>query len=109
MEPLQQPCFTSPDKLGRRWHNLRRKCYRPQRNQNFTFKVVSYNVLADGLLHSNSHLYCGSEEWLKDWEYRRKNLLKELLSYKADVSIGNSELNYWKKTFIKFVRRNYYL
>jgi len=42
--------------------------------------------LADGLLYSNSHLYCGTEEWLKHWEYRRRNLLKELSYYNADVS-----------------------
>lgn len=97
----QQPCFTSPDNLGRRWHKLRKRCYHPQRNQNFSFKVVSYNVLADGLLQSNSHLYNGSEEWLKDWDYRRRNLLKELLYYNADVS--NSKLKFEVKTFNKFV------
>lgn len=87
-EPLhQQPWFTSPNDLGRRWHNLRRRCYRQQRSQNFSFTVVSYNVLADGLLQSNSYLYNGSEDWLKDWQYRRGNLLKELLHYNADVRI----------------------
>ena len=83
---LQLPHFTSPSDLGRRWHYLRRRCYQQQRNRNFSFTVVSYNVLADGLLYSNNHLYSGSEEWVKHWEYRRRNLLKELLCYNADVS-----------------------
>lgn len=81
----QPPLFTSPSDLGRRWHHLRRKCYRQQRNQNFSFTVVSYNVLADGLLHANSDLYAGTEQWLQQWEYRRRNLLKEILHYNADV------------------------
>lgn len=83
---LQQPHFTSPSDVGRKWHNLRRRCYHPKRSNNFTFKVVSYNVLADDLLHSNSYLYNGAEEWFKHWEYRRRNLLQELSYYNADVS-----------------------
>ena len=83
---LQQPLFTSPSDLGRRWHSLRRRCYHKQRSRNFNFTVVSYNVLADGLLWCNSHLYSGTEEWLKHWEYRRRNLLEELSYYNADVS-----------------------
>ena len=94
---LQPPHFTSPSDLGRRWHYLRRRCYHQQRNRNFSFTVVSYNVLADGLLYSNSHLYSGSEEWVKHWEYRRRNLLKELSYYNADVS----ELLNVKKLFLQ--------
>lgn len=89
IDPLsQQPMFTSPSDLGRKWHYLHRRCYQPQRSRNFSFTVVSYNVLADGLLHSNSHLYNATEQWLKHWDYRRRNLLKELLHYNADVSIN---------------------
>lgn len=83
----QRPLFTSPADLGRRWHHVRRKCYRQQRSQNFSFTVVSYNVLADGLLHANSHLYIGAEYWVQQWEYRRRNLLQEILHYNADVSV----------------------
>ena len=83
---LQEPLFTAPSAVGRRWHSLRRRCYHWQRSQNFSFKVVSYNVLADGLLHANSHLYTGTESWVQLWEYRKKNLLQEILHYDADVS-----------------------
>lgn len=89
---LQHPHFTSPFDVGRNWHNLRRRCYHPKRSHNFPFKVVSYNVLADDLLHSNSYLYNGTEEWFKHWEYRRRNLLQELSYYSADVS----DVNYKK-------------
>ena len=84
---VQEPLFTSPSVVGRRWHKLRaRKCHYQQRSQNFRFVVVSYNVLADGLLHANSHLYSGTESWVQQWEYRRRNLLQEILHYNADVS-----------------------
>ena len=83
---LQEPLFSSPSALGRRWHFPFRSCYHRQRSQNFRFKVVSYNLLADGLLHSNSNLYTSTAKWLQQWEYRRRNLLQEMLYYNADVS-----------------------
>lgn len=82
---LQEPLFSVSSAVGRRWHSLRRRCYHWQRSQNFSFKVVSYNVLADGLLHANSHLYTGTEPWVQLWEYRKRNLLQEILHYDADV------------------------
>ena len=82
----QRALFSSPLDLGRRWYHLHRTCYRQQRSQNFSFTVVSYNVLADCLLNAHSDLYAGTEQWLQQWEYRRRNLLKEILHYKADVS-----------------------
>lgn len=87
INPAEQPTlFSSPLDLGRRWYQIHRTCYRQQRSQNFGFTVVSYNVLADGLLNAHSDLYAGTEQWLQQWEYRRRNLLKEILYYKADVS-----------------------
>ena len=87
-DPLsQEPLFRSVSELGRRWCKFYRRCYHRERYRNFNFTIVSYNVLADGLLQSNSHLYTGTEEWLKSWEYRKRNLLQELLFYDADVSV----------------------
>lgn len=85
---LQEPFFISSSDVGRRWHSLHRRCYHEQRSQNFSFTVISYNILADGLLHTHSDLYSGVEQWMKDWEYRRRNLLKEILHYNADVSLN---------------------
>lgn len=48
------------------------------------FTVLTYNVLAD--LYASSELYgsyCPS--WALSWAYRRNNLLKEVLSYGADI------------------------
>lgn len=91
---LQKPFFNRSSDVGRRWHSLPRKCFHTRRSQNFRFTVISYNVLADGLLHAHSEFYSGVEQWMKDWEYRRRNLLQEILHYKADVSLNT---HIWSK------------
>lgn len=77
-----EPCFQSQQELGRRWSYFQRANHR----DGFAFTVVSYNVLADQLLKNNCDLYAGYPRWLLDWEYRKKNLLKEILDFRADVS-----------------------
>ncbi|KAL3515743.1 hypothetical protein ACH5RR_022645 [Cinchona calisaya] len=49
------------------------------------FKVLSYNILAD--LYNRREVYGsrGCPAWALTWEYRRRNLLEEMLSYDADV------------------------
>ena len=79
-----QLCFKSVQDVGRTW--LRESSHW-HGQCSVKFKVVSYNVLADELLLSHRELYRGVEEWLLDWEYRKKNLLRELLHYKADVCV----------------------
>ncbi|EDO40210.1 predicted protein, partial [Nematostella vectensis] len=46
---------------------------------------MSYNVLADGLMQAHPGLYEECEERCLDWEYRKKNLLKEILHCNADI------------------------
>lgn len=61
------------------------------RNPNFTakpfkdgsFKVLSYNILADLYTMKDAHSHC--PKWALTWEYRRRNLLNEMLSYDADI------------------------
>ncbi|XP_002163613.2 protein angel homolog 2 [Hydra vulgaris] len=56
---------------------------------NFEFTVASYNVLADCLLKEHSYLYRNAQSinspWLLDWNYRKHNLLKEIIYADADV------------------------
>lgn len=47
------------------------------------FTVLSYNLLADLYASPEQFNYCPS--WALSWPYRRTNLLKELLSYDADI------------------------
>lgn len=48
-----------------------------------TFTVVSYNVLAD--LYATNEMYSYCPPWALSWAYRRQNLLKELVGYRADI------------------------
>ena len=79
---ITEPCFQSQMQIGRSWSY----CQKANEGNNFTFTVVSYNILADQLLKNNHSLYDGYPEWLLDWEYRKINLLKEILEFRADVS-----------------------
>lgn len=47
--------------------------------------VMTYNILSQDLISENSYLYDEESEWL-DWEYRKRRLLKELISADVDVS-----------------------
>lgn len=47
------------------------------------FKVLCYNTLAD--IYATSQVYPYCPLWALSWSYRRNNLLREILSYQADV------------------------
>lgn len=47
------------------------------------FTVLTYNLLADLYATPEQHGQCPA--WALSWSYRRVNLLKELLSYDADI------------------------
>lgn len=49
------------------------------------FTVLSYNVLAQGLLEDNPYLYHHCHEEVLHWPLRRQNLLAELREANADV------------------------
>ncbi|KAK9742599.1 hypothetical protein RND81_03G184900 [Saponaria officinalis] len=48
-----------------------------------SFSVLSYNILSDIYLYPDKYFYC--PQWALRWEYRRKNLLHEILLYDADI------------------------
>lgn len=48
-----------------------------------SFRVLSYNILADLYAMRDSYSHC--PRWALTWEYRRRNLLNEMLSYDADI------------------------
>lgn len=53
------------------------------RISNGTFSVLSYNILSDVFASSELYGYCPS--WALSWPYRRQNLLREIVSYGADI------------------------
>ncbi|KAF8396022.1 hypothetical protein HHK36_017634 [Tetracentron sinense] len=48
-----------------------------------TFTVLSYNILADQYATNDIYSYCPS--WALSWPYRRQNLLREIVGYRADI------------------------
>eukprot|EP00210_Caulerpa_lentillifera_P005163 g4935.t1 len=68
---------------GRRMIQLRSST--PHISQEGRFTVLSYNLLADlyALARDFTHSYC--PDYAISWNYRRQNLVRELLSYGADI------------------------
>lgn len=52
-------------------------------NNETTFKVISYNMLAPIYATKQIFRYC--EMFQLDWNYRRNNLLREIVDYNADI------------------------
>ncbi|PSS13782.1 Carbon catabolite repressor protein [Actinidia chinensis var. chinensis] len=48
-----------------------------------TFTVLSYNILSDVYATNEIYSYCPS--WALSWPYRRQNLLREIVGYRADI------------------------
>ncbi|KAI9122033.1 hypothetical protein K1719_006722 [Acacia pycnantha] len=48
-----------------------------------TFTVLSYNILSDAYASNDLYSYC--PPWALSWPYRRQNLLREIVGYRADI------------------------
>ncbi|CAH8269060.1 unnamed protein product [Arabidopsis lyrata] len=48
-----------------------------------SFTVLSYNILSDTYASSDIYNYCPT--WALAWTYRRQNLLREIVKYRADI------------------------
>lgn len=48
-----------------------------------SFTVLSYNILSDTSASSDLYSYC--PPWALSWPYRRQNLLREIVGYRADI------------------------
>uniref|UniRef100_A0A803N0N4 poly(A)-specific ribonuclease n=1 Tax=Chenopodium quinoa TaxID=63459 RepID=A0A803N0N4_CHEQI len=67
-----------PDSLNTEKHDFTKKVSKVG-----SFKVLTYNILSDIYVYVDKYPYC--PEWALTWEYRRKNLLCELINYNADI------------------------
>ncbi|KAK7278802.1 hypothetical protein RJT34_23838 [Clitoria ternatea] len=47
------------------------------------FTVLSYNILSEAYASNDLYNYCPS--WALSWPYRRQNLLREIVGYRADI------------------------
>lgn len=48
-----------------------------------TFTVLCYNVLCDKYATTNLYSYC--PQWALNWEYRKSYIVKDILTYDADI------------------------
>lgn len=52
----------------------------------FEFQIVSYNLLSPKLLEENFYLYENLDKKNLNWQYRRENLMKEIININAHVT-----------------------
>ncbi|XP_058086155.1 carbon catabolite repressor protein 4 homolog 1-like isoform X1 [Magnolia sinica] len=50
-----------------------------------TFNVLTYNVLSDHYARLGATRYHYCPKWALTWQYRRQNLLREIIRYDADI------------------------
>ena len=91
---ISEPYYSSPRQVGREMVRSSLPKEISSIENVFNFSVLSYNILSNKLLIDNGRLYFGYPEWLLDWEYRKKNLFKEIIHYNADVSITSTNLHF---------------
>lgn len=56
-----------------------------KKSEDMVFTLLSYNILAQGLLEDNPYLYQHCREEVLQWPLRRQNLLSELREANADI------------------------
>ena len=80
-DPVIKP--PSPRKMIRLQKSLELN-HKAKSSNEVVFSVLSYNILADLYCpYSDTFSYCPS--WAVAWQYRRENLLKEIIEYDADI------------------------
>eukprot|EP00802_Teleaulax_amphioxeia_P011298 Tamp_11330.p1 GENE.Tamp_11330~~Tamp_11330.p1 ORF type:complete len:542 (-),score=113.37 Tamp_11330:214-1839(-) len=61
-----------------------------------TFKVMTYNCLAD--IYATPQIYAYTPPWALPWNFRKRNLLREVLNYKADImALQEIQADHWKE------------
>jgi CCR4-NOT transcription complex subunit 6 len=70
----------------------------------FPLRLLSYNCLAE--IYANSDLYSYCPDWALAWNYRRRNLLREILSLEADVvCLQEVQADHFEEHFNPAMRR----
>ncbi|XWS23884.1 hypothetical protein CRYUN_Cryun28dG0053800 [Craigia yunnanensis] len=76
--PPRCPCCRIKFGSNRKSLNIK-----PHSSDGLTFNVLSYNILAD--LYTCGGKYGHCPKWALAWEYRKQNLLQEIIEYDADI------------------------
>jgi len=96
---VSHPLYIDPHQVGRKMQNVPIPNEISSIRDSFNFSILSYNILSDDLLWENSSLYRNNADWTLYWDYRKENLLKEIKSLNADVSILTIVVRFMLKTF----------
>lgn len=77
----------------------------PQSSCSFT--VMCYNILCDKYATRQMYGYCPN--WALDWSYRKRNILNEIVHYKADIiSLQEVETEQFYKYFLPELKKEGY-
>lgn len=80
----------------------------PSRNRRpGTFRVLTYNLLSEIYTNAQSYPYC--PKWGLAWTYRRRNLLREITQYDADIlCLQECQADHYEEHFLPhFARLGY--
>lgn len=77
---VTNPVITPPSTPRRRMVQIRQL---QKSSDDVVFSVLSYNILSD--MYAIGNLYDHCPPWALVWEYRRQNLLREIIAYGADI------------------------
>ncbi|KAG6698952.1 hypothetical protein I3842_08G045800 [Carya illinoinensis] len=77
---VTDPVITPPSTSHRHMVQIR---HMQKSSDDVVFTVLSYNVLSDMYAIRGIYDYCPA--WALLWEYRRQNLLREIIEYGADI------------------------
>ncbi|XP_048105748.1 protein angel homolog 2 isoform X2 [Alosa alosa] len=86
---INNQCHNSSE-TERRWEDLLHTNGRYQSldglgQRFFDFSVMSYNILSQKLLYDNAHLYKHCSLPILKWNYRLRNIMKEIQRHNADI------------------------
>lgn len=71
------------------------------------FKVMCYNILAQ--IYATRHMYPYCPVWALAWNYRKKNLLRNILSHDSDViCLQEVQANHFEKFFQPLLSKSGY-
>ncbi|KAG1655537.1 Protein angel 2 [Nymphon striatum] len=72
-------------KVDRKWQNTEFGGQYIEQDGDFVFTVMTYNVLAQNLLSTNSHLYSHCLDSILSWEHRSSAILHEITGYQPQI------------------------
>ncbi|CAG8585120.1 1200_t:CDS:2 [Acaulospora morrowiae] len=98
---LRDNCQVPPRPMERSWITLENE---PASGDRDTFTLLCYNILCEK--YATTQLYGYTPSWALSWDYRKDRIMKEVLSYNADIlclqEVNTSQYeDYFKEAYAK--------